>query len=457
MKRRVVVVGGGNAALCAALAAHDEGAQVVVLERAPRPFRGGNSRHTRNIRTLHTGADGYVTGPYLFDEFLADLVSVTGDDIVHDLVERTIRESESIGAWMVAHGARWQAPLRGTLGLARTNSFFLGGGKALLNSYYRTAEAGGIEVRYDAAVSGIELDGSQCRGVVVEREDATPTRVEADAVVVASGGFEANREWLAQYWGPAAMNFIVRGTPFNDGRVLRILLDAGAIARGDPQGAHAIAVDARSPADDAGIVTRLDAIPVGIAVNCNAERFYDEGEDIWPKRYATWGRLIADQPNQTAFAIYDAKVAGQTIPGLYRPVRADSIEELASRLGIDPVGLSRTVSDFNAHCRPGHFDLSQRDGSHTEGLVPPKSHWARPIDTAPFLGYPMRPGITFTYMGVAVDGRARVVRSDGPFENLFAAGEIMSGNVLTRGYLAGFGMTIGSVWGRIAGQEAARA
>lgn len=454
---RVVVVGGGNAALCAALAARDAGAQVTVLERAPRPFRGGNTRHTRNLRTIHHRADGYLTGPYEFDEFWADLVGVTGDDINRPLAELTIAESESVRPWMEAHGARWQAPLKGTLGLARTNNFFLGGGKSLLNAYYLAARDSGLEVRYEAMVVGLELSGGHCRGVHVREADRTRL-VEADAVIVAAGGFEANREWLAQYWGPAAGNFIIRGTRFNDGTMLRLLFDAGAIRVGDPMGVHAIAVDARAPEYDAGIITRIDAIPIGIAVNNRAERFYDEGEDTWPKRYAIWGRLIAGQPGQTAFAIYDAKVAGETIPGLYPAMRAPTIERLADELGLPRRALAATVQDFNAHCRGGgQFDLSEKDDCRTEGLVPPKSHWARPLDTSPFYGYPLRPGITFTYMGVAVDVSARIQRPGGSFDNLFAAGEIMSGNVLTRGYLAGFGMTIGSVWGRIAGREAARA
>jgi tricarballylate dehydrogenase len=455
----VVVIGGGNAALCAAMAAHDAGASVTVLERAEKPFRGGNTRHTRNIRTVHPAADGYVTGPYLYDEFLADLASVTGSDADPALAAQTIAESESITAWMMEHGANWQAPLKGTLGLARTNHFFLGGGKSLLNAYYIRAQDAGIEIHYEAMVTALDLDGRHCRGVRVRfGMDGEEQSVPADAFVVASGGFEANRDWLAEYWGPAAYNFIVRGTANNDGSVLRELLDAGARRVGDPGAAHAIAVDARAPKYDAGIITRLDAVPIGIAVNCEANRFYDEGEDMWPKRYATWGRLIASQPEQLAFAIFDSKVANETIPGLYPPYRAESVEDLASQLGLDPVAVRRTVDEFNASCQVGRFDLSELDDCRTEGLVPPKSHWARPIDTAPYYGYPLRTGITFTYMGVAVDPVARVQRDgDGAFENVFAAGEIMSGNVLTRGYLAGFGMTIGSVWGRIAGGSAARA
>lgn len=452
MANRVVVVGGGNAALCAAMAARDEGAEVVVLERAPRAFRGGNSRHTRNLRCLRTKAQPC----YEFEEFMADLVGVTGKDINRELAALTIRDSEEIAEWMELHGARWQPALKGTLGLSRTNRFFLGGGKALMNAYYQHADASGVQIRYESPATGLATDAGRCTGVIVG-DAGSQTRISADAVVVAAGGFEANREWLAEYWGPAAQNFVVRGTPFNDGSVLRLLLDAGARSVGEPRGVHAIAVDARSPAYDGGIVTRLDAIPIGICVNSSAQRFYDEGEDSWPKRYATWGRLIAAQPDQVAYAIYDAKVATETIPGLFPPVEGSTVSELAVNLGIDPGGLTATVEAFNAACQPGEFDLSRLDSSRTDGLTPPKSHWARPIDTPPFYGYPLRPGITFTYLGVAVDREARVQWDGGQLENVFAAGEIMSGNILTTGYLAGFGMTIGSVWGRIAGREAAHA
>jgi tricarballylate dehydrogenase len=457
--RRVVVVGGGNAALCAAIAAVDGGAQVTLFERAAKPFRGGNTRHTRNLRTVHTGADGFVTGPYLHDEFMADLVGVTGEEINRDLAELTIAESASITEWMAARGARWQAPLKGTLGLARTNHFFLGGGKSLLNAWYLTAVDRGVEVHYETSVVGLDIDDRRVRGVRTASDDGQGERlVAADAVVVAAGGFEANRQWLAKYWGDAAYNFIVRGTANNDGTMLRLLLDAGARSVGDPKGVHAIAVDARAPAFDAGIITRLDAVPIGIAVNVDAERFHDEGEDIWPKRYATWGRLIIEQPDQRAFALFDAKVAGETIPGLYPPFVGATIAELAVELGLEPARLDATVAAFNDACQPGcRFDLAEKDGCGTTGLRPPKSHWARPLDTPPFYGYPLRPGITFTYLGVEVDATARIQADGGRFENLFAAGEIMSGNILIRGYLAGFGMTIGSVWGRIAGREAARA
>jgi tricarballylate dehydrogenase len=453
----VVVVGGGNAALCAALTARGAGAGVTVLERAPRPFRGGNTRHTRNCRTAHSEADGYVTGPYLFDEFMRDLTDVTGDELDEEMAGLTIREAGSITRWMEAHGARWQAPLRGTLSLSRTNHFFLGGGKAHLNAYYLTAEDLGIAIHYDADVIGLRFDGRRSRGVTVCFGDGDPVAIDADAVVVASGGYEANREWLREGWGAAADVLVVRGTPYNDGTMLRHVLDAGARPVGDPAGAHAIAVDARAPLYDAGIITRLDAVPIGIVLNRDARRFSDEGVDIWPKRYASWGRLIAEQPDSVAYVLHDQQVATETIPGPFPPLVADTIGELATQLGLDPVQTARTVDEFNAACRvPNSFNLRERDGNGTEGIDPPKSNWARPLDHPPYYGYPLRPAITFTYLGVTVDESARIQSNVGGFDNVFAAGEIMAGNVLRRGYLAGFGMTIGTVWGRIAGREAAR-
>jgi tricarballylate dehydrogenase len=281
--------------------------------------------------------------------------------------------------------------------------------------------------------------------------------VRAKTFVAASGGFEANIPWLRESWGEAADNFIVRGTPYNQGRVLRVLLEKGMAQVGDARQCHAIAVDARAPKFDGGIVTRVDAVPFGIVVNRDAARFYDEGEDFWPKRYAIWGRLIAEQPGQIAYAIVDSKPAGKFMPTVFPPVTADSIGGLAEALGLDRGALERTVRQYNESVRPGTFDPGSLDGCSTAGLAPPKSHWALPIDRPPFSGYALRPGITFTYLGVAVGEDARVlVRGGAVSDNVFAAGEIMAGNVLGQGYLAGFGMTIGSVFGRIAGREAAR-
>jgi tricarballylate dehydrogenase len=357
---------------------------------------------------------------------------------------------------MKSNGVRWQPPLRGTLQLSRTNAFFLGGGKALLNAYYDTAQRLGVQVEYESNVDDITLD-EHGDNAVVYTHNGVADEVRARAVVVASGGFEANLDWMGEYWGDAAQNFAIRGTPFNKGRPLRCLLDAGAKAIGNPKEFHAVAVDARGPQFDGGIVTRLDSVPLGIVVNKYAQRFSDEGADIWPKRYASWGGLIAHLPDQIAYSIVDAKAMSEFMPSLYPPIQAPSIQEIAREFGLAPEVLETTVAEYNAAVQPGTFDMSKLDDCHTEGLDVPKSHWARKIDTPPYFAYPLRPGITFTYRGVAVSEQAEVLSEAGaPLPGVFAAGEVMAGNILGRGYLAGFGMTIGSVYGRLAGRSAAK-
>ena len=451
----VVVIGGGNAGLCAALTAREAGARVVVLECAPRHFRGGNSRHTRNLRSAHAQPTETLTESYSEEEFLSDLLRVTGstDEALARLV---IRGSVDCPAWMKRHGVRLQSSLRGTLHLGRTNAFFLGGGKALMNAYYAAAGRFGIDIEYDAEVTALDYVNGVFQAARFERGGRTHT-VPGRAVVLASGGFESNIEWLREAWGDAAANFIVRGTPYNKGRVLRLMLNAGAHPVGDPRSCHAVAVDARAPKFDGGIVTRLDCVSLGIVVNKHAQRFYDEGEDFWPTRYAIWGGLIACQPDQIAYAIIDAKAVGLFMPSVFPPIAADSIRDLAAALDLPAETLQNTVNLFNRAVRPGMFDHAILDSCRTEGLAPEKTHWAQRIDTPPFWGYPLRPGITFTYLGLKVDDRARVIMSGGePSRNIYAAGEIMAGNILRKGYIAGVGMTIGTVIGRLAGAEAAR-
>jgi tricarballylate dehydrogenase len=452
----VIIAGGGNAALCAAISARRAGASVLVLEAAPKFYRGGNTRHTRNMRCAHDAATAMLTGPYTESEFWEDLLLVTGSETDEELARFMISQSNEILPWIEEQGVRWQPSLGGTLSLGRTNSFFLGGGRAMLNALYRTAEHLGVAVRYDAEVVDLEIDDGFFLSASVKFGKDTLT-VRGATLVAAAGGFEANIDWLKESWGAGADNFLIRGTPYNRGTVLKLLLGKGVQAVGDPSQCHAVAIDARSPRFDGGIITRLDCVVFGIVVNKEARRFYDEGEDIWPKRYAIWGRLVAAQADQIACIIFDATSLNLFMPSLYPPIQADSIGELGTKLGIDPDALERTLKEFNAAVRPGTFDHTILDDCRTEGLTPPKSHWARRIETAPFYAYPVRPGITFTYLGTRVNKQARIVMENGkPSANMFAAGEIMAGNVLGRGYAAGIGMTIGSVFGRIAGREAAR-
>jgi tricarballylate dehydrogenase len=453
----VLIAGGGNAAMCAALSARESGATVVVAESAPPHMRAGNSRHARNFRCMHAAPTSVLTDAYTEEEYFNDLLQVTAGQTDEELARLAIRLSPECFAWMTQHGVRFQPALAGTLQLGRTNAFFLGGGKALVNTYYAIAEKLGIRVLYNAEVTALRMCDGRFDSATVS-VDGSPVEIRAKALVAASGGFEANIEWLSEAWGDAAKNFIIRGTPYNRGKVLRLLLEHGADQVGDPSQCHAIAVDARAPKFDGGIVTRLDTLPLGIVVNQRGQRFYDEGEDLWPKRYAIWGRLIAQQPDQMAYSIVDSKTAGLVMPSAFPAVEAGTIRELAGALRLPADALDVTVEQFNRSVVEGSFDHARLDNCHTSGLSPDKTHWALKLDSPPFLGYPLRPGITFTYLGVKVNRCGQVILKDGqPAPNVFAAGEIMAGNILGKGYLAGIGMTIGTVFGRIAGGGAARA
>ncbi|WP_334446641.1 FAD-dependent tricarballylate dehydrogenase TcuA [Bradyrhizobium sp. AZCC 1610] len=453
----VLVIGGGNAALCAAISARRAGASVLVLEGAPKFYRGGNTRHTRNMRCAHDAATEILTGPYTEEEFWDDLLRLTGGQTDEELAKFMIKESKDILNWVVEQGVRWQPSLGGTLSLGRTNSFFLGGGRAMLNALYLTAEKLGVEIVYDAEVTDLAIEDGMFLSATLEQPIDGTSEICALTLVAAAGGFEANIEWLKQYWGDAADNFLIRGTPYNRGSILKILLDKGVQDIGDPTQCHAVAIDARAPKFDGGIITRHDSVVFGIVVNKHAQRFYDEGEDIWPKRYAIWGRLVAAQPDQIAYIIFDASVRNSFMPTLFPPIEGGSIAELAGKLDLDPAALEKTITEFNAAVQPGTFDHTILDDCRTEGITPPKTHWARRIETPPYLAYPVRPGITFTYLGTRVNRQSRMVMRDGkPSANMFAAGEIMAGNVLGKGYAAGIGMTIGSVFGRVAGREAAK-
>ncbi len=452
----VLVIGGGNAALCAAISARQGGASVLLVEAAPKFYRGGNTRHTRNMRCAHDAATATLSGPYTEDEFWNDLLVVTGGNTDEQLARHMIAQSKEMLTWIVEQGVRFQPSLGGTLSLGRTNSFFLGGGRAMLNALYDTAIGHGVTVAYDAEVVALDIDDGHFRSATVAHAGERHV-VTAKTLVAASGGFEANIDWLRESWGAAADNFLIRGTPYNRGTVLKMLLSGGVAPIGDATQCHAVAIDARAPKFDGGIITRLDCVPFGIVVNKHAQRFYDEGEDVWPKRYAIWGRLVAAQPDQIGYIIFDAPKLGLFMPSLFPAIAADSVAELAAKLTLDAAALEATVAGFNAAVLPGTFDNQILDDCRTEGLSPPKSHWAQRIETAPFYAYPVRPGITFTYLGTRVDLMARMLLDGGgASDNMFAAGEIMAGNVLGRGYAAGIGMTIGSVFGRIAGREAAK-
>jgi tricarballylate dehydrogenase len=442
--------------------AAESGASVTLLESAPPEWRGGNSSHTRNLRCMHDAPQDVLIDAYPEEEYWQDLLKVTGGQTDEHLARLTIRASATCRDWMRQHGVHFQPPLSGALHVARTNAFFMGGGKALVNAYYRSAAAHGVEIHYDTTVEQIELRD----GCFVAAHALGPhgrQRLTADACVMAAGGFESNLEWLREAWGQnvwgewTAENFLIRGTRYNRGTLLKHLIqDHGADRIGDPTQAHMVAIDARAPLYDGGICTRIDCVSLGVVVNRLGQRFYDEGEDFWPKRYAIWGRLVAQQPGQVGFSIIDSKAVGRFMPPVFPGAKANTLPELARMLDLPVDTFMQTLNDFNQACREGQFDHTQLDDCHTEGLTPAKTHWARRIDLAPFYAYPVRPGITFTYLGLKTDDTAAVRLGGKTSPNLFVAGEMMAGNVLGQGYTAGVGMSIGTAFGRIAGRNAAR-
>lgn len=453
--KRVIIIGGGNAALCAAITAAQEGAKVTMLESSPKEWRGGNSQHTRNMRVYHPKPTTTLVESYSFEEYYDDLLKVTKGETNEELANIAIKGSIDLYHWMEKNGISFQPSLKGTLSLSRTNAFFLGGGKTLVNREFQIAKDLGVEVLYEHEVIHVKIISNEVKYLNVKTPNGEKQFI-ADSYVAASGGFESNREWLRKAWGEQSKNYLIRGTKFNQGKVLKSLLEQGIKRVGKEEQGHAVAVDGRAPLYDGGIVTRLDCVPFGIVLNEEGNRFYNEGEDFWPKRYAIWGRLVASQANQVGHVIIDSKSFDLFMPSVFEPTKADTLEELANKLSIPTTQMKRTIEEFNNAVIDAEFDLTKLDDCRTEDLEINKTHWARRIDTPPYYGYTLRPGITFTYLGVKIDKDARVYMKNGRvMTNLFATGEMVAGNILSQGYLAGIGMTIGGVFGRIAGKGAA--
>ncbi len=445
-KKRVIIIGGGNAALSAAIESAERGNEVVLVEAAPEKFRGGNSKYTRDIRYAHK-EDEFTSGSYGVDELKNDLLSVTGTLENPEVAKMVLEKSEFVAGWMNAHGIIFKKEIKGTLNLSRTNAFFMGGGKVLVDTYYNLLKKLNVRVLYESPLTSIKFRNLHIENITIQKENGEEV-LQADEYIFASGGYESNKEWLGQFWQEGVKNIKVRGTRYNMGKPLKLLMDNGAILCGEEKAGHMVAVDSRSPEYEAGIVSRIDAIPWGITVNIHGKRFYDEGEDIWPKRYAMWGRLIADIDEQKAYVVIDRKAIGKFMPTVYKPFSAETIDDLEKILGLPVNSLKGTVDNYNKGINKESSDLFMWSSS---GSRIPKSHWAMPIDEPPFFAYPLSPGLTFTYQGVKINKTGRLMMIDGEVDNGFAAGEIASGNILKKGYLAGFGLVIGNVLGRVAG------
>ncbi|MFC0242509.1 FAD-dependent tricarballylate dehydrogenase TcuA [Rhodopseudomonas telluris] len=428
------MVGGGIAGLCAALAARRTGVSVRLLDNAPVAMRGGNARHARNFRVVHGEPTPYVPDSYHASEFLAELGSVTGGTADQTLAERMVSGSETLVPWLIENGVAMQPPSLGVVPYSRRTVFPLGGGKAMINALYRQAAALDIAISSNSEVRALRdvADG----GWIVEMAGSAPGEsvIEARAVIVCAGGPGADAAWLRAHYGKSADGLMLRGTPYADGRMLDHLIGLGGCAVGEPTVCHMVAVDARGPRFDGGIVTRITAIPCGMVVDRFGARIDAIGAGQEPTHYARWGPRIAACDDQMAYLILDADGLQRAAPQAFAPIEAETIAALAAALDFEPAKLAAAVASFNA---------TQPTG-------------ARPLIRAPFAAYPMRAGITFVHHGVAVDERLRVRWADGRANaTLYAAGMIMAANVLRRGYLAGLGITLSAVFGRLAGEEAA--
>ncbi len=457
-KYDMVVVGGGNAALNAAMSAKESAPsrKILMIERAPRDFRGGNSKYTRSIRYVHDH-DNFSSGPYTKEEYIQDVMKINKGESNPDILNLVVDGSKKMPAWMMKHKIVLKHAVKGAFHYNTANAFILGGGKQLLNTYYDVVERLGVQVVYETMVNDITKTENDTINMSVE-SNGNSFNIEADSLIVASGGFEANMDYLKEAYGDRANNIVVRGAKYNTGIPLKALYRMGASSIGRPDQAHWTAVDARAPKFDGGFVTRIDLIPLGIVVNKFAKRFYDEGEDLWTKRYVLWGHLARDQPDQIVYVIIDSKMMGETLVPMYEGIKADTIEELAKKVSLDPSALRSTVEEFNSHVTEDvKYDLSKLDGKRTNGLSPDKSNWARKLDKPPFYVWPMLPGITFTFQSVRIDTQTRVLdQNNKPIDNVYGAGELTSGNIYGRGYVGGTGLVIGTVTGITAGKEAVK-
>ncbi len=484
----VLVIGAGNAAFCAALAARERGASVLMVERAPEEESGGNSRFTagalrfafegvEDLRELMPDlSDAEIArsdfGSYTEEQFFDDMGRVTEYRCDPDLAELLIRRSKATMGWMRDKGVRFTPMFRRQAFEIDGRFKFWGGlvleawggGPGLVEMLTQAGAREGIELRYGARATELIADDGGVHGAMV-RQNGRTTAIRAKTVVLACGGFEANHEWRTRYLGPGWDLAKVRGTRFNTGDGIRMALDIGAAPYGNWSGCHAVGWERNAPEFgdlEIGDLFQKHSYPLGIMLNARGERFVDEGADIRNYTYAKYGRIILEQPSQFAWQVFDAKV----IPLLrdeYRirqitKVSANTLEELVKKLdGVDAARALETIATYNAAVMTRvPFNPAVKDGRGTAGLAPPKSNWANTLDEPPFEAFAVTCGITFTFGGLRIDTAGRVLDSDLiAIPGLYAAGELVGG-LFYFNYPGGAGLMSGAVFGRLAGDTAGR-
>ena len=484
----VIVVGAGNAAFSAALSAREAGASVIVLEKAPEHARGGNTYFTGGaIRFAYNGFDEVRSlipdlseeeasvmevGTYTTAQFRSDLMRVTEGLADEELADILVRQSYPTMVWLQEQGMRF-IPLWGRQAFKDGDKYrfwggltleAVGGGKGLSDRHFQMAQEKEIAVRYETAAVALLVDGAGRVAGVRAKSPAGFEELRSRAVVLACGGFEANAEMRTRYLGQGWELAKVRGVQTNTGDGIRMALDIGAQPFGHWSGCHAVAWDLNAPPFGNRAITDLyqkHSYPFGIIVNAEGRRFVDEGADFRNYTYAKYGREILRQPQMMAVQVFDQKTLHLLRDEYHIPqvtvAEAGTLEELAEMLSIDAAAFAQTVAEYNAACVPGGYNPTVLDGVHTEGITPPKSNWALPIDTPPYVGYAVTCGITFTFGGLKINRDAQVLDTqDMPIPGLYAAGELVGG-LFYHNYPGGAGLMAGAVFGRIAGGSAGRA
>ncbi len=480
----VVVLGTGNAALCAAIAAKEQGASVCMLERAPKSKRGGNSYFTdgaircaygrfQDLRAVLPDLDEeqiqQISMPdYGEEAFMADLLRLTDGQTDQKLANQLVSRSFDTIQWMMKQGVQFtvnenqyyekdgKRQFWGGLPLKTKNK-----GVGLVQALFQRAEALGIDIKYDAKTTALKQE-DQLKKLIVEIA-GEPVEITANAVIFACGGFEANANMRKTHLGNEWEKAVVRGTAFNTGEGLTLALKAGAVRYGQWDGCHAHTTDYHAPKtgdfNKPGDIYKKSSYPLGLIVNVKGERFVDEGADFRNYTYAKYGKETLKQPEQKAFQLFDAQVSPNLRKEYHLPeatcYKADSVEELAEKMDVCPESLANTIRAYNQAVQPGPYNPAIKDGKCTKGVCPPKSNWALTFEKAPFYAFPVTCGITFTFGGIHVSPESEILGDDKrPIAGLFAAGE-MVGGLFYHNYPGGSGLMAGAVFGRLAGEQAA--
>ncbi|MBK9547232.1 MAG: FAD-dependent tricarballylate dehydrogenase TcuA [Dehalococcoidia bacterium] len=453
----VLVVGGGIAGLSTAISARQSGAETILIEKAPIEGRGGNTRFADAQMRFPHEADEFGPRDYSVDDMFEDLMRISRGRANPELIRTLCENARQTAEWLTGMGLEWEKGYPHTAGYRRSPR---SGGQGLVDLLYRRLEGLGGAVAYlTGAIDLIVRTDGSVAGVRARGPEGITDIYASGGVVLACGGFQANVEMRVRYLGRFADSLILRGSRYNTGEGLRMAIDAGAQPAGQWGDYHSAVLDARSPKIECG-VTALYNYQMGIFVDRQGRRFLDEGEDFRDHTYVKFSKFIVEQAGGEAWCLFDQKAyQREEFARAWRPVgppvEANTLKELADGMELPAENLMDTVANFNAAIQPGEYDLDRLDGKRTLGITPPKSNWALPLDSPPYLAIPVTGGITFTFGGIRCDTSARVIDTRGQvMEGLYAAGEPM-GEIFYYNYPGASSVIRGAVFGKIAGAHAA--